>query len=434
VYRGLPEAEWSPELNAKLTEISESKLALWDADISEMRNMPADELWLQKHRRSFGARPIRVLTSGNHAVGHLETQRPVSLKHLKYEYDVALAQSRWLDLSSNARQIFTGHSSEYIQFDAPDVVVGAVREVYEQSSKKSKRAERTLGQRDGGRPGAVGSVFRECPDCPEMVVIPVGTFAMGSTDAEKAWAVAHGAAAGSVADEAPQHAVSVRSFALGKYTVTRSEFAAFVKDSGYTPGKGCYETGNPHSPLHADASWQAPGFDQTDRDPAICVSWNDAQAYVAWLNRKLTGNSAGPYRLPSEAEWEYAARGGSVALFWWGDAVSAAADHAWFKDNAGGVTHPVGLKPANGFGLEDMTGNVWQWTEDCYAESYAGAPADGSPVGGKEDCLRSDRGGSWFYPAWLLRSATRERNPADYRDTVMGFRVARALTQSQYGT
>ncbi|MDP9009842.1 MAG: alpha/beta hydrolase, partial [Pseudomonadota bacterium] len=132
-FRGLPEAEWSPELNAKLLEIAQSKLAMWDADISEMQHMPADEVWLRKHRRSFGARPIRVLTSGNHAVHHLETQRPISLKHLKYEYDIALAQSRWLALSSNARQVFTSHSSEYIQFDQPDVVVDAVREVYEQS-------------------------------------------------------------------------------------------------------------------------------------------------------------------------------------------------------------------------------------------------------------------------------------------------------------
>lgn len=132
-YRGLPEAAWSEGLNAKLIELAESKVVMWDAILSEMQNMPADELWLQQHSRSFGARPIRVLTSGNHAVGHLETQRPTSLKHLKYEYDVAVAQSRWLTLSSNARQVFTGHSSEYIQFDVPDVVVDAVREVCEQS-------------------------------------------------------------------------------------------------------------------------------------------------------------------------------------------------------------------------------------------------------------------------------------------------------------
>lgn len=132
-FRGLPEAKWSPELNAKLLEIANTKVAMWDADISEMQNMPLDEVWLRQHRRSFGARPVRVLTSGNHGVGHLEAQRPVSLKHLKYEYENALAQSRWLTLSSNARQIFTRHSSEYIEFDEPDVVIDAVREVYEQS-------------------------------------------------------------------------------------------------------------------------------------------------------------------------------------------------------------------------------------------------------------------------------------------------------------
>lgn len=132
-YRGLPEAAWSSGLNAKLIEIAQSKVAMWDAVISEMQEMPADETWLQEHRLAFGARPIRVLTSGNHAVGHLESQRPTSLKHLKYEYDVALAQSRWLELSSDAKQVFTRHSSEYIQFDEPDVVVDAVREVWQQS-------------------------------------------------------------------------------------------------------------------------------------------------------------------------------------------------------------------------------------------------------------------------------------------------------------
>jgi len=132
-FRGLPEAEWSPELNAKLLELARTKLALWDAFISEMQNMPGDELWLQQHRTSFGARPVRVLSSGNHAVGHLDTQQPTSLQHLKYEYDVALAQARWLTLSSDAKQVFTNRSSEYIQFDQPEVVVAAVREVYDRS-------------------------------------------------------------------------------------------------------------------------------------------------------------------------------------------------------------------------------------------------------------------------------------------------------------
>ena len=177
-------------------------------------------------------------------------------------------------------------------------------------------------------------------------------------------------------------------------------------------------------PNPPDKGWQDPGFSQTDSDPVVCVSWPDAHAYVAWLNSKTRGG----YRLPSEAEWEYAARAGSTTPFYWGDDPKQTAEHAWFRDNAQSHTHPVGQKPANAFGLYDMVGNVWQWTEDCYAEDYSHAPADGSVAPGPADCLRSDRGGSWFYPAWLLRSATRERNPGNgSRDVVMGFRVAKTL-------
>jgi formylglycine-generating enzyme required for sulfatase activity len=154
------------------------------------------------------------------------------------------------------------------------------------------------------------------------------------------------------------------------------------------------------------------------------VSWRDAQRYVAWLNHKV-GRAL--YRLPSESEWEYAARAGRQMRFWWGNDPNAAFNYAWYRDNSGGHTHPVGTKPANAFGLYDIAGNVWQWTQDCYASSYAGAPTDGRANENKSNCLRVDRGGSWLYPAWLLRSATRERNPANYRDAIMGFRLARTL-------
>jgi formylglycine-generating enzyme required for sulfatase activity len=118
---------------------------------------------------------------------------------------------------------------------------------------------------------------------------------------------------------------------------------------------------------------------------------------------------------------------GTATRFWWGDDDAGAGDHAWYKGNAGGQTHPVGSKPSNSFGLYDMAGNVWQWTEDCYAESYANAPTDGSANEAGSACMRVDRGASWLYPTWLLRSAVRERNPADYRDLIMGFRLARTL-------
>ena len=130
-FRGLPERNWSAALNAKLLEIGRTKTAMWDADISEMRETPADETWLIEHRRPLGDRPVRIITTGNHGMTDLTKRRPTSLAHLKYEYDVVVAQSRWLDLSSDARQIFTTNSSEYVQFDEPEVVEGAVRAIWE---------------------------------------------------------------------------------------------------------------------------------------------------------------------------------------------------------------------------------------------------------------------------------------------------------------
>ncbi|HUI58652.1 MAG TPA: formylglycine-generating enzyme family protein [Steroidobacteraceae bacterium] len=274
------------------------------------------------------------------------------------------------------------------------------------------------------------TVFRDCADCPEMVVIAAGSFTMGSPASEKAWAATHGSNAAAVADEAPQHEVLLRSFALGKYDVMRGEYAAFVRETGHPAGDGCGRDSFKWN-KQADLSWRSPGFDQTDNDPVVCASWQDAQSYIAWLNGKLGApgsiSAAGPYRLPSEAEWEYAARAGTATKFWWGDEEGGADSHAWYKGNSNGRTHPLGLKAANSFGLYDMVGNVWQWTEDCYAESYARAPSDGSAAETGDDCMRVDRGGSWLYRAWLLRSATRERNPADFRDTIMGFRLARTL-------
>jgi pimeloyl-ACP methyl ester carboxylesterase len=134
-FRGLPEAEWSRVLNTKLLEIAQTNVAMFDAYISEMEQTPSDETYLQQHRRSFGARPIRVLTSGNHGVGHLETKPADTPEHLKYEQETTLAQARWLGLSSNAKQIFARHSSEYIQFDEPETVITAIREVYDDARK-----------------------------------------------------------------------------------------------------------------------------------------------------------------------------------------------------------------------------------------------------------------------------------------------------------
>ncbi len=132
-FRGLPESAWSPELNAALLHLAETKVAMYDAFVSEMEQTPWDETWLQQHRRFLGTRPVRVLTTGNHGVGHLPAPNADDPQHREYEHQIALAQARWLDLSSNSRQIFTPASSEYVEFDRPDAVVSAIREVYDQS-------------------------------------------------------------------------------------------------------------------------------------------------------------------------------------------------------------------------------------------------------------------------------------------------------------
>ena len=134
-FRGLPEAAWSPELNAKLLETAATKVAMYDAYVSEMEQMPVDEAYLRQHRRALGSRPIRVLTSGNHGVGHLETKPADTPEHVTYERQTTLAQARWLTLSTNARQIFARHSSEYIQFDEPETVIDAIREVYDHARR-----------------------------------------------------------------------------------------------------------------------------------------------------------------------------------------------------------------------------------------------------------------------------------------------------------
>jgi hypothetical protein len=134
-FRGIPEAEWSSELNAALLQLAQTKVAMYDAYISEMEQTPRDEAYLRQHHRSMGSRPIRVLTSGNHGVGHLERKPPDTPEHLKYEKETTAAQARWLTLSSNSKQIFAHNSSEYIQFDEPETVINAIRDVYDQTRR-----------------------------------------------------------------------------------------------------------------------------------------------------------------------------------------------------------------------------------------------------------------------------------------------------------
>jgi formylglycine-generating enzyme required for sulfatase activity len=262
-----------------------------------------------------------------------------------------------------------------------------------------------------------GTVFRDtgCPgDCPEMVVLPRGNFIMGSTDGQD--------------DEKPPHPVSIGyDLAVGKFEVTRAEFAAFVSDTGHKTDGGCFTWDGKDWKQREDKSWRDPGFVQTARDPITCVNWNDALAYVSWL----AGKTKQKYRLLSEAEWEYAARAGSTKAYAWGDSIGKnlancdGCGSAW--DNK--QTAPAGSFAANAFGLHDMHGNVWEWVQDCYAETYRDAPEDGTSIKDMSaDCHRVLRGGSWNLFPRFLRAAFRSRNSTGDRDGDLGFRVGRTLT------
>lgn len=249
------------------------------------------------------------------------------------------------------------------------------------------------------------------------------------------WAT--GIASNASAREKPGHPVTIaRPFAIGKYPVTRAEFAAFIRETGHPMTTGnCFVFLNHKYPKPAGVGWQKPGFAQTDRDPVLCVSWHDANAYIAWLNSKLVGTASASvprddlYRLPSEAEWEYAARANTRTTRSWGDAIGVGnavcegCGSRWDKKQPA----PVGSFRPNAFGLYDMLGSVMQWTFDCWNENYADAPQDGSAWTRGKCEQKMTRGGDWANESWVLRSSFRTRFDAGNRANFIGFRVARTL-------
>jgi formylglycine-generating enzyme required for sulfatase activity len=245
--------------------------------------------------------------------------------------------------------------------------------------------ERKREQAELTRPGRV---FRDCPDlCPEMVVMGQGEFKMGSADGED--------------DERPVHKVTIaKPFAVGKFEVTFAEWDACVNDGGceYKP----------------DADWGR------ERQPVMRISWDDVtKEYLPWLSRK----AGAPYRLLSEAEWEYVARQGTTSPFVTGDAIQKG--QAQFAERR---PSDVGSFPAGPWGVHDMAGNVWEWVQDCHNDSYSGLPTDGRPAPDTlVGCVRVMRGGSWGDPPDALRSSNREWDSADSRRNVIGFRVARSM-------
>ena len=274
----------------------------------------------------------------------------------------------------------------------------------------------------GTYPTRPGESFRDCPDCPDMLVIPAGSFTMGSPAGEE----------GRDDDEGPRHRVTIsRAFALGKHEVTRAEFAAFVRDTGHE-ARGCYIYDGKKWKDDDSKDWRDPNFSQSERDPVVCVSWDDAKAFVRWLARE-TGQE---YRLPSEAEWEYAARAGTTTAYWWGARASHEYANYGKDECCGGLsrgrdrwerTAPAGSFSPNAFGLHDVAGNVWEWVEDCYETTYDLAPRDGSAWTGGSCEVRVLRGGSWDVIPGGVRAAIRDGYTAGDRDSNVGFRVARTL-------
>ena len=240
-----------------------------------------------------------------------------------------------------------------------------------------------------------GTVFRDCPTCPELVVIPAGSFRMGCVSGRDC-----------ARDQRPVHEVEVPSFAMGVYEVTFDEYDRFALATG---------RGRPR-----DRGWGR------GSRPVINVTWHDAVAYAEWLSRE-TGEA---YRLPSESEWEYAARAGSTTRYPWGTDMGRnrancdGCGSRWDDDR----TAPVGSFAANAWGLHDTHGNVLEWVKDCWHRNYVDAPADGSAWTSGGDCgRRVSRGGAWYYSRNQARSANRYRSPADNRSGVDGFRVARTI-------
>lgn len=316
----------------------------------------------------------------------------------------------------------------------------AERERQEAETRRKTAEQERLAAEKAAKDMYPGKVFRDCGDCPEMVVIPAGNFMMGSPASET----------GRFDNEGPVHSVSVKSFALSKTEVTVGEFRTFTQRSGYRTSaeqdssRGCraWDASDGKFDWRAGKDWKNPGFSQSEREPVVCVSWDDAQAYVKWVNQQQRAT----YRLPSEAEWEYAARAGSSAARPWGDDPDQACRYANVADQSKSptgqfwpnghkcndgywFTAPVPSFTPNSFGLHDMIGNAWEWTQDCWNSNYNGAPSDGSAwTTGECSVGRVARGGSWVNFPQFARSAFRNGVTSTYRNGSYGFRLARTLS------
>ncbi len=284
-----------------------------------------------------------------------------------------------------------------------------------------------------------GNIIKDCEICPEIVVVPPGSFKMGRDGAEPV-------REGEIRRyEGPERKVTIaRTFGAGRFEITNEQFAAFIESTGYVPLEGCHLWDGWNSEFVKTGGWRDPGYGRAPqpKEPAACVNWNAAQAYTGWLSKK-TGAS---YRLLTEAEWEYAARAGEELDFPWGRQGERACEYANLFDISAkkrspnarltaadcddgyAQVAPVGSYKPNAFGLYDMSGNVWEWTFDCHVMPYpADAPIDGSAVVDKLCDRRAVKGGAWMTTVDRQRFTFRGRDPAEMNSLGFGFRVARDL-------
>src|SRR6266849_3374189 len=278
-------------------------------------------------------------------------------------------------------------------------------------------------------------IFKDCADCPEMVTLSAGDFMMGSPADEPGREVDEGL---------PRRVVIKKPIAIGRFEVTIDQFSAFVAETGMAAGNLCAAiVGDNKSPYGnrfvmgpPEASFRQPGYAVTGTHPVVCISWHDAQAYVAWLGRR-TGK---PYRLPTEAEWEYAARAGTQTMYSFGNNRDALCAYGSFADIEspfpwrGGWLHdtpspiPVGQLRPNPWGIFDMHGNAWEWVEDCWTPNALEIPTDGSAFLRSGSCgVGVMRGGSWANPSRQQRSAARRGVTMGAHANHIGFRVALSL-------
>ena len=303
-----------------------------------------------------------------------------------------------------------------------------------------------LGQARATQNAAPAKPFRDCPDCAEMVVIPAGAFVMGSTPEERK---IEGVPKLFGDRESPTVPVTIKKpFALSKTEVTRAQFQRFLDETKPAPQPDCGISGmTKDGAKHTENpgfSFSHPPFPQTDADPAICVSWDEAHAFAAWMSKK-TGKT---YRLPSEEEWEYAARANTTTARYWGANDVDACDKASMMTSATfeaighpedfidklmcgsdkAFTLPVASFDPNPFGLYDMLGSVWEWVQDCATPTHEGAPHDGSAVEIKGCEKRIIKGGAFHSVPWLLRAATRGGGlDSRFHAVAAGIRLARDL-------